>query len=104
MKKNIKQLANIVFTCDCGTEVKGGPSDTLLHETTVAEQSMTTINADFLDMCTSDPGGYKVKANCKCGLDYVTKIVVGPNSITMYICECGRRYNYTELHELSSKD
>jgi hypothetical protein len=98
MKKNIKQLTTIVFTCECGTEVKSDPSDTLLHETAVAEQSMAVINTDFLDMCTSDPGGLIVRANCECGLDYMTKVVVGPSSITMYICECGRRYNYDQLH------
>ncbi len=95
MKKTIKQLTSIVFVCDCGTEIAGRPEDTLLYGTTVIEQT-NTINTDFLDMCTQDPGGYIVKANCECGLDYMTKVVVGPSSITMYICECGKRYNYDE--------
>ena len=95
MKKTIKQLTQIVFICDCGTEVEGRPEDTLLFGTTVITQT-TAINADFIDMCTQDPGGFVVKANCECGLNYMTKIVVGLNSITMYVCECGKRYTYDE--------
>lgn len=90
MSKNTIDSNDIKFVCHCGVEEKSDPSDTLMEEEYLNVAESAQKHEVFVQNSPHDPAGKRVKRTCgKCGLDYMTLIIIGIHESAFYTCKCG---------------
>lgn len=101
MTKVTNISGTITFHCRCQNITEGTPDDTLIEEGFLESSKSDLKHSVFIENSPHDPAGCRVKKDCpKCGLDFLTLIMVGTNENTMYTCDCGFTSTFQEYNVL----
>lgn len=81
---------NIIFECVCTHIMPTRPDSYLLWESGSAASDVVELNSKFIANSAFDPTNVKEKKECpKCHLNFMTRLQLGEDAITIYTCTCG---------------
>ncbi len=89
---------NVNFLCNvCGRTREGTPKDTLVVIVPVGGGADNSKYETFVDNAPYDQAGYKQQVDCpKCGLDFMSVVILPPNETMVYVCDCGYQATLSE--------
>ena len=87
------QINAIQFHCEaCGFSILGNDDDTLIVDNELVSGDSSAQNAQLIRNAPYDAAGVRKKMDCKkCGLDYMTALILDQGSRVVYVCECGNQ-------------
>lgn len=92
----------IIFRCDCGMTTVGGEDDTLMEEEYFdGTNNGNLIHEAFVENAPHDPAANIVTRDCRCGLNFMTLIRVGDE--TIYTCSCGYVIKHVDYMKQTKK-
>lgn len=94
-KRNIQLKINantgtLHYPCQCGNIEPANPEYTLISEISTRSININEYYTTFIQTASHDPTNTKIMKDCtKCGLNYMTQILLGPDLTIIYSCKCG---------------
>lgn len=81
------------FDCNnCHEPYESTPDDSLLFDISFQTDNSEEKYATMTMNAPYDEAGYKVARECKkCAMPYMTRVYVGEEMTTVYVCVCGNR-------------
>lgn len=98
LKKSSTTAGEIVFLCVCGEQVQPGADDTLMYEINFESALSNDKHESLIANAPYDNARNLQSKYCICGMDVMTLIRIGGN--TLYVCSCGHKISHSDYEKM----